>query len=67
MSNIKLRHVNDKTTKLTKRYLNEYEKVVKLMQQTILQRKKQIHRDVKIIIEYIVFDFKNAVNNNYKN
>ena len=36
MSNIKSRHVNDKTTKLTKQYLNEYEKVVKLMQQTIL-------------------------------
>ena len=36
MLNIKLRHVNDKATKLTKQYLNEYEKIVKLMQQTIL-------------------------------
>ena len=67
MSNIKLRHVNNKTTKLIKRYLNEYEKVVKLMQQIVLQRKKQIHRDVRIIVEYIVFDFKNVVNNDYKN
>ena len=66
MLNIKLRHVDDKTTKLTKRYSNEYEKVVKLMQQTILQRKKQIVRDVRIIVEYIVFDFKNAVSNDYK-
>ena len=32
MSNIKLHHVNDKITKLIKRYLNEYEKVVRLMQ-----------------------------------
>ena len=32
MSNIKLHHVNDKTIKLMKRYLNKYEKVVKLMQ-----------------------------------
>ena len=36
MSNIKLHHVNDETIKLIKWYLNEYEKVVKLMQQTIL-------------------------------
>ena len=36
MSNIKLYHVDDETTKLTKQYLNEYEKVVKLMQQTVL-------------------------------
>ena len=36
MSNIKSRHVDNKTTKLMKQYLNEYEKVVRLMQQTIL-------------------------------
>ena len=36
MSNIKSRHVNDEAIKLMKQYLNEYEKVVKLMQQTIL-------------------------------
>ena len=37
------------------------------MQQTILQKKKQIIRDVRTIIKYIIFDFKNVVNNNYKN
>ena len=67
MSGIRSRHVDDKTIKLVKRYLNEYKKVVKLMQQTVLQRRKQIARDVRTIIEYIVFDFKNAVNNDYKN
>ena len=67
MSNIKSRHVNNETTKLIKRYSNEYEKIVKLMQSTILQKRKQIHRDVKTIIEYIIFDFKNVINNNYKN
>ena len=36
MLNIRLRHINNKTTKLIKQYLNEYEKVVKLMQQTVL-------------------------------
>ena len=36
MLNIKLCHVNDKITKIIKYYLNEYEKVVRLMQQTIL-------------------------------
>ena len=36
MLNIKSRYVDDETTKLTKQYLNEYEKVVRLMQQTIL-------------------------------
>ena len=40
MLNIRSRHINDETTKLTKRYLNEYKKIVKLMQQTILQKKK---------------------------
>ena len=67
MSNIKSRHVDDKTTKITKQYSNEYEKIVRLMQQTILQKKKQIHYDVKTIVEYIIFDFKNAVSNDYKN
>ena len=32
MLNIKSRYVNDKIIKLIKRYLNEYKKVVKLMQ-----------------------------------
>ena len=36
MLNIRLRYVDDETTKLTKRYSNKYEKVVKLMQQTVL-------------------------------
>ena len=30
-------------------------------------KKKQIIRNVKTIIKYIVFDFKNVVNNDYKN
>ena len=67
MSDIKSRHVDDEIIKLIKWYSNKYEKIVKLMQQTILQRKKQIVRDMKTIIEYIVFDFKNIVNNDYKN
>ena len=66
MSNIKSRHVDDETTKLTKRYSNEYEKIVKLMQQAVLQKRKQIARDVRTTAEYIVFDFKNVVNNDYK-
>ena len=36
MSDIKSRYVDNKTIKLTKQYSNEYKKVVKLMQQTIL-------------------------------
>ena len=36
MSNIKSRHVDDEAAKLMKQYLNEYEKVVRLMQQTVL-------------------------------
>ena len=67
MSSIRSRHVDDEAAKLMKRYLNEYEKVVKLMQQAVLQKRKQIARGVKAIAEYIVFDFKNVVNNDYKN
>ena len=40
MSNIKSCHINDEITKLTKQYSNKYEKVVKLMQQAVLQKKK---------------------------
>ena len=36
MSDIKSRHVDDEATKLTKRYSNEYKKVVELVQQAIL-------------------------------
>ena len=39
MLNIKSRHVDDEITKLMKQYLNEHEKVVKLMHQTVLQKK----------------------------
>ena len=67
MSDIRSHHVSDETTKLMKRYSNEYEKAVGLMQQTVLQKKKQIARDVRTTAEYIVSDFKNAANNDYKN
>ena len=30
-------------------------------------KKKQIHHDMKAIVKYIIFDFKNVVNNDYKN
>ena len=65
MTNIKSRHIKEETVKLTKKYFNDYEKAVKLMQQTILQRKKQIHRKVKTIANYILINFKNAFNKNY--
>ena len=37
------------------------------MQQTVLQRKKQIHRKVKTIANYIFIDFKNVFSKNYQN
>ena len=64
MTNIKSRYIEEETIKLTKKYFNEYEKAVKLMQQTILQ-KKQIHRKVKTIANYIFIDFKNVFSKNY--
>ena len=36
MSNIRSRHIDDEAAKLMKRYSNEYKKVVKLVQQTVL-------------------------------
>ena len=36
MLNIRSRHVDNEITKLMKWYLNEYKKVMKLMQQTVL-------------------------------
>ena len=67
MTNIKSRHIEKKTVKLTKKYFNDYEKTVKLMQQTILQKKKQIYRKVKIIANYTFIDFKNVFSKNYQN
>ena len=43
MTNIKSRHIGKKTVKLTKKYFNEKEKAIKLMQLTILQKRKQIY------------------------
>ena len=65
MMNIKSRHIEEETIKLTKKYFNEYEKAVELMQQTVLQRKKQIHRKVKTIANYTFIDFRNVFSKNY--
>ena len=65
MTSIKSHYIEEETVKLTKKYFNEYEKAVELMQQTILQRKKQIHREVKTIANYIFIDFRNVFNKNY--
>ena len=67
MTSIKSRHIKEETIKLKNKYFNEYEKAVKLMQQTVLQRKKQIHRKVKTIANYIFIDFKNVFSKNYQN
>ena len=39
MTSIKSCYIEKETVKLTKKYFNEYEKAVKLMQQIILQKK----------------------------
>ena len=67
MTNIKSRYIEKETIKLTKKYFNEYEKAVELMQQIVLQRKKQIHRKMKTIANYIFIDFKNVFSKNYQN
>ena len=67
MTSIKSHYIEEKTVKLTKKYFNEYEKAVKLMQQTVLQKRKQIHRKVKTIANYTFIDFKNVFNKNYQN
>ena len=64
---IKSRYIKKETVKLTKKYFNEYEKAVKLMQQTVLQRRKQIHRKVKTIANYTFIDFRNVFSKNYQN
>ena len=63
--NIKSRYIEEEIVKLTKKYFNKYEKTVKLMQQTILQKRKQIHREVKTIANYILIDFRNVFSKNY--
>ena len=67
MTNIKSCYIKEETVKLTKKYFNEYEKAVKLMQQTVLQRKKQIYQKVKTIANYILIDFRNVFSKNYQN
>ena len=65
ITSIKSRHIEEKTIKLTKKYFNEYEKAVKLIQQIILQKQKQIHQEIKIIANYIFINFKNVFNKTY--
>ena len=67
MTNIKSRYIKEKTVKLTKKYFNKYEKAVELMQQTVLQKRKQIHRKKKTIANYTFIDFKNVFSKNYQN
>ena len=67
MTSIKSRYIKEEIVKLTKKYFNEYEKTVKLMQQTILQKRKQIHREMKTIANYTFIDFKNVFSKNYQN
>ena len=65
MTSIKSRCIEKETVKLIKKYFNEYEKAIKLMQQTILQKRKQIHQKVKTIANYTFIDFKNVFSKNY--
>ena len=44
MTSIKSRYIKKETLKLTKKYFNEYKKAVKLMQQTILQKKANLSK-----------------------
>ena len=44
MTNIKLHHIEKETIKLIKKYFNDYEKAIKLMQQIILQKKTNSSR-----------------------
>ena len=67
MTSIKSRYIKEKAVKLTKKYFNEYEKAIKLIQQAILQKRKQIHRKVRIIANYILIDFRNVFSKNYQN
>ena len=65
MTSIKSRYIEEETIKLTKKYFNEYKKTIKLMQLIVLQKRKQIHREIKKIANYIFINFKNVFNKNY--
>ena len=65
MTSIKSRYIKKEIIKLTKKYFNEYDKAVKLMQQTVLQKRKQIHRKMKTIANYILINFENVFSKNY--
>ena len=67
MAGIKSRHIDEEATKLAKRYPEEYEKAIELIQQAVLQKKKQIHRNMRETADYILFDFWNVADEDYKN
>ena len=66
MVGIKSRHIHEEAIKLAKRYPEEYEKAVGLIQQAMLQRRKQIHRGVRATAGYTLSDFRNAASEGYK-
>ena len=67
MTGTKSRHIGEQAAKLAKRYPEEYEQAVGLIQQAVLQRRKQIHRRVRATIDYTLSDSRNVVNEGYKN
>ena len=66
VANIKSRHIDEEAVKLAKRYPEEYEKAAGLIQQAVLQRRKQIHRGVRATVDYTISDSRNAASEGYK-
>ena len=65
--NVRNHYVIDETVKLTKKYFNEFDKIVQRLQLVVLQRREKIDRENKIIIAYILNDFKRVYNDELKN
>ena len=63
MLSIKYYHVIDDAVKLTKKFFNDFDKIVQWLQLVVLQHCEKINKEIKIIIVYILNDFRRVYSN----
>ena len=65
MFEIKNHHVANEIVQFIKKYSNNFEKIMKKLQLTVLKRKKKMNRNIRTTTVYILNDFKRAHNKIY--
>ena len=67
MFEIKDYHIMNEIVKLVKKYFINFDKIIKRLQLIIFKCKKEMNRNIRTIIVYILNDFKRVYNKIYFN